>query len=206
MYGRECAFHFSAEAKPTLACTNRFVMLIEIASVLYFNNGRGLFWFTSVIYTLMVSQHFPWNMCRSECTFHFRAEAKPTLACTNRFVMLIEIASVLYFNNGSGLFWFTSVIYTLMVSQHFPWNMCRSECTFHFRAEAKPTLACTNRFVMLTEIASVLYFNNASGLFCFTSVIYTLMVSQLFPLRMYGRECTFHFRAEAKPMLATMNR
>ena len=114
MYGRECTFHFRAEAKPILTSTNRFVMLIANASVLYLNRTCGLIFFTSVVYTLIVRKStFPienvWE------GMYFSAESKPIMASTNRFIILIENVSVLTLNHTSGLLCFTSVINILMV-------------------------------------------------------------------------------------------
>ena len=56
MNGRECTFKLRMDAIPILTCSNRFVILIENASVLTLNHTSGLFCFAFVIYIFMVKQ------------------------------------------------------------------------------------------------------------------------------------------------------
>ena len=70
-----------------------------------FELTSSLICFTFMIYTWMVRwSSFILRMYGRECAFHFRAEAKPMLASTNSFVMLIENALVLSWNHVSSLF------------------------------------------------------------------------------------------------------
>ena len=96
MYGRECTFKLRMDAIPIMTCTNRFVILIENASVLTLNHTSGLFCFKLVTYNFMVKQStfLIENELEGMYTFDFCAEAKPILASMNRFVILIDNASM----------------------------------------------------------------------------------------------------------------